>query len=515
MAKPINIAIRTDASANIGSGHLMRTLALADELRARGANCIFICRECPDFLQGMVRTHGHKLTMFTESTTIWNEIDDAVQTMALCGSDSTTWMIVDHYQLSASWEATIRAHVPRLMVIDDLANRVHVCDLLMNQNLGRSTVDYADLVPEYCSVLLGPSYALLRPQFSEVRERSKANRKHRNPRNILISLGGTDPVNATCAVLGALRYATLPEDSRLHIVLGENSPFRNEVELKCLELPWPTTISLGVSDMAALMAEADIAISAGGSTLWELFCAGVPTIAIKTADNQGHSCRAIAQAGAAYVVDAVTELPAALPLLLRDLLEPRILARMQDAAARITDGLGCTRVADVITQTFAHSAPTILRTMRAEDLDQVRHWRNHPDVKRYMHNPYEIGAEEHAQWFERCWHDPSQHLLIAEEAGSPIGFVRFACIDQQSAEWGFYKVPGAPAGSGTRMGRVALNYAFDSLALESVRATVLSTNQRSLRFHRNLGFRDLPTKSAQSINHFTISREEWLNGNRL
>ena len=132
-----------------------------------------------------------------------------------------------------------------------------------------------------------------------------------------------------------------------------------------------------------------------------------------------------------------------------------------------------------------------------------------------MHNPSEIGAEEHAAWFDRCRHDPSQHLLIAEEAGSPIGFVRFAGVDQQSDEWGFYKVPGAPAGSGTRLGRVALNYAFDSLALKSVNATVLSDNQRSLRFHRKLGFQNLPTKSAQSIDHFTLGREDWLDGDRL
>lgn len=511
----MHIAIRTDASGDIGTGHLMRTLALADELRARGAHCVFICRECPDSLQALVRAQGHKLMLFPKQKFIRDELDDAAQTKALCVRDNIQWMIVDHYQLSATWEFAIKTHIPRVMAIDDLDNRAHACDLLLDQNLERDAADYAARVPDKCKLLLGTSYALLRPQFSKVREHSIAQRRDRVVRQLLITLGGTDPLNVTSIVLHALRHAKLPDDSGLTVVLSAHSKFRNEVEAACLHLPWPVTIAKDVNDMATLMANADIAISAAGSTLWELCCTGVPTIAIMTAENQRHSCVAVARAGVAWLVESIAQLPARLPALLEKIREPSILAHLQETAARVTDGRGCARVANIIIGASKQSFPTTLRAMCAEDLEKVRAWRNHPEVRRWMHNPSEIGAEEHAAWFERSLLDPSQRLLIAEEAGSPIGFVRFTGIDKKSAEWGFYKVPGAPAGSGTRLGQVALNYAFGSLALKSVHATVLSNNQRSLRFHRKLGFQNLPTKSAQSIDHFTLGREDWLNGDRL
>lgn len=511
----MHVAIRTDASSAIGTGHLMRSLALANELLNRGAYCVFICRECPASLQAMVQAQGHKLVLFPENILIRNEFDDAEQTATLCAGFDIFLMIVDHYELSATWETAIKTKIPRLMAIDDLASRAHTADLLLDQNLGRRTLDYASLVPDACTLLLGTRYALLRPQFAELRAQSLAHRRHRSLQQILITFGGTDPMNTTSIVLHALRDANLPEGTRLQIVLGAHSTFRHEVEDACTHLPWAATISQGVTDMATLMTNSDIAISAAGSTLWELCCMGVPTIAVMTADNQRHSCEAIAGAGTAWVVESIDQLPTVLPALLDRIREPSVLSKLQEAAATITDGQGCQRVADTIMRTAIHCTPTTLRPMRADDLEQVRSWRNHPEVRRWMHNPSVIGADEHSDWFDRCTNDPTQRLLIAEEAGSPIGFVRFAGIDTQSAEWGFYKVPDAPPGSGTRLGRVALNYAFGSLALKNVHATVLSDNQHSLRFHRKLGFQILPTKSAQSIDHFILGREDWLDGDRL
>lgn len=132
----MKIAIRTDASGAIGAGHLMRTLSLADELRAQGAACLFICRECPPSLQSLLLSRGHQLQMLDAGDGQIDESADAAQTLAALGPARMTWMIVDHYQLSSRWEAEIKTRVPRLMAIDDLANRRHVADLLLDQNLG-------------------------------------------------------------------------------------------------------------------------------------------------------------------------------------------------------------------------------------------------------------------------------------------------------------------------------------------------------------------------------------------
>lgn len=510
----MKIAIRTDASGAIGAGHLMRTLSLADELRAQGAACLFICRECPPSLQSLLLSRGHQLQMLDAGDGQIDESADAAQTLAALGPARMTWMIVDHYQLSSRWEAEIKTRVPRLMAIDDLANRRHVADLLLDQNLGRTHADYDKLLPRGSDALLGSRHALLRPQFAAAREASLAARRNRKSRKLLITMGGMDHLNATCAVLDALHAATLPAGSSVQVVLGADARWRAEVEAACARLPWPAQIAQGVTDMAALMAEADIAIAAAGSTLWELCCVGVPTIAVITADNQRHSAAAAEQAGASLVIDSVPLLPVRLPSLLGLMLAPSTLAQMQRAAAGVTDGLGCARVAAELKQRASDDHPTRLRAMARADLEQVRVWRNHPEVRRWMHTTREISADEHESWFDKCSRDPSQRLLIAEENGVPTGFVRFSGIAGDAAEWGFYKVPDAPPGSGARLGRAALEHAFGALGLRRVNAAVLSGNHRSLHFHRKLGFRRLPAAGDEPIDHFTLGRDDWLAGER-
>lgn len=513
----MKIAIRTDASGAIGAGHLMRTLSLADELRAQGATCLFICRECPPSLQSLLLSRGHQLQMLDASDAAFDERIDAEQTLAALGHARIDWIVVDHYHLSARWEAEIKTRVPKLMAIDDLANRRHVADLLLDQNLGRTQADYSKLLPRGSQTLLGSRHALLRPQFAAARATSLAARRDRKPRKLLITMGGMDHLNATCAVLDAMHGAALPAGSSVRVVLGADARWRTEVEAACARLPWPAAIAQGVTDMAALMAEADIAISAAGSTLWELCCVGVPTIAVITADNQRHSAAATEQAGASLVIDSVPLLPVRLPSLLGLMQAPSTLAQMQRAAAGVTDGLGCARVAAELKQRAddANAArATQLRAMDRADLDKVRAWRNHPEVRRWMHTTREIRADEHESWFEKSSRDPAQRLLIAEEDGVPTGFVRFSGIAGGAAEWGFYKVPDAPAGSGARLGRAALEHAFGALGLNRVNAAVLSGNQRSLHFHRKLGFRSLPAAGEEPIDHFTLGRDEWLDGER-
>lgn len=157
---------------------------------------------------------------------------------------------------------------------------------------------------------------------------------------------------------------------------------------------------------------------------------------------------------------------------------------------------------------------TRVRRMDGRDLDDVLAWRNHADVRRWMHQQEEIPREMHEAWFARCSADPSQALLIIEEAGQPIGFVRLSDIRDGVAEWGFYKVPGSPSGTGLRMGLAALEYGFLHLGLERVTACVLACNKRSLHFHRKLGFSPAsPAAPASGTEHFLLDRSRWLGGN--
>jgi UDP-4-amino-4,6-dideoxy-N-acetyl-beta-L-altrosamine N-acetyltransferase len=136
------------------------------------------------------------------------------------------------------------------------------------------------------------------------------------------------------------------------------------------------------------------------------------------------------------------------------------------------------------------TAEATVRRMTRADLAQVRAWRNDPGVRRFMLTRHEIGAEEHARWFDVASADPSRALLIVE-AGAPLGYVQFSGLDSATAcQWGFYAVPGAPRGTGSRLGRAALAYAFEQLHVHKVCGQAVAGNEASIRLHRHLGFRD-------------------------
>jgi UDP-2,4-diacetamido-2,4,6-trideoxy-beta-L-altropyranose hydrolase len=255
------------------------------------------------------------------------------------------WLIVDHYALDIHWEEALRPYYSRLMVIDDLADRRHVCDLLLDQNLGRKPSDYERLIPESCMVLAGPQYALLRPEFAALREYSLMRREKPNLRNILITMGGVDQPNATCRVLEALNQCTLPSDCKIGVVMGDKAPWLEQVKASAAHLRWPAEVLVNISDMAQRMADCDLVIGAAGSTAWERCCLGVPTLMVVLADNQRFGAEALQGALAAKLLGNVSDI-GQLPIIFTSIVTDAELQSMGRMAARITDGLGATRVVD-------------------------------------------------------------------------------------------------------------------------------------------------------------------------
>lgn len=172
---------RTDASLDIGTGHVMRCLALAQALRARGATCQFVCRDSPGNLITMVRERGFTVAPLPQSAggdagscdSDW--MRDAEQTVAALRGHTAQWMIVDHYALDARWERVVRPVCRQLMVIDDLANRPHECEILLDQNLhSQAEPRYRALTPASCKHLLGPVHALLSSAFDQPATRARS-----------------------------------------------------------------------------------------------------------------------------------------------------------------------------------------------------------------------------------------------------------------------------------------------------------------------------------------------------
>lgn len=354
----IRVVFRVDASVQIGTGHVMRCLTLAHGLSKTGAHCVFLCREYPGNLISMIRDRGFQVLVLpiSDSSDLlpvtphyrWlgvSQWQDAEESMVLLNEADIDWIIIDHYALSEPWERRCRTRRCRLMVIDDLADRPHDCDLLLDQNLGRLDSDYQDLLPQGCQLLIGPHYALLRPEFAHHRATSLLRRASaKTPSRWLVSMGGVDADNWSESVLRAFSSLHLPPETSIIVVMGSLAPHLDAVQRTARQMPYQTRVSVDTTIMAQLMSESDLAVGAGGSTSWERCAMGLPSFVVITAENQRTVARSLEAVEAAVVLD-----PRQLVLSLQNAMdhlkaEPGRLAQMSRNAARIVDGLGVDRV---------------------------------------------------------------------------------------------------------------------------------------------------------------------------
>lgn len=358
----MQIAFRTDASLQIGAGHVIRCLSLADGLRAQGAQCLFICRTHQGHMCEIIRQRGYRvkslLTIKHQNQqnspvhsdwlgTNWQT--DAEETASAIACTKFDWLVVDHYAIDYQWEEALADNYHQLFVIDDLADRLHSCNLLLDQNLGRKPQDYLDLVPRHCKVLCGPLYALLRPNFSELRPYSLQRRQAQpNLHNLLITMGGVDYSNATGKILQALKFCSLPQESRITVVMGLAAPWIENVRKLAAKMPWQTEVLVNVKDMAKIMADSDLAIGAAGSTSWERCCLGLPTLMVVLAENQKLVAEALNASQAARLIPALRNFDAELILAIHELSKPENQTRMSFAASVITDGHGVDKIVEVM-----------------------------------------------------------------------------------------------------------------------------------------------------------------------
>ena len=343
----------------------MRCLTLADELSRQGHECWFICREHLGHLGDLIASKGYRLTLLpaplgapqqqhksaSEDYARWLGVtwqEDASQTLDSISPLNPDWLVVDHYALNSQWEYALSNTVGKIMVIDDLANRPHECALLLDQNLGRVSSDYDELLPAKCPRMIGPHYALLRPEFAALREQSLSRRKNPELKRILISLGGVDRTNVTGKVLDALADSSLPVSTELDIIMGASAPCLDEVHQLAAQLPFKATVNVNVQDMQERMCLADLSIGAAGGTSWERSCLGLPSVLVVLAENQMSGAKALETAGASRIIGEPSLIGTELPLSLAGLSNSAQLVNMSNAAASITDGDGVSRVARIV-----------------------------------------------------------------------------------------------------------------------------------------------------------------------
>jgi UDP-2,4-diacetamido-2,4,6-trideoxy-beta-L-altropyranose hydrolase len=295
--QPRAAVFRVDASTEIGGGHVMRCLTLADALVRHGWRCAFACRPGSAETVPALERSGHAIGIL-EST----ENDESAE-LAARWPDGVDLLVVDHYRRDVRFERACRPWARRIMAIDDLADRRHDADLLLDQTLGRSAESYAGLVPSSCRLLLGSAYVLLRPQFAAARTTALARRHAQAGRleRILVALGLSDPHDVTSVALRGIAETGL--DVAVDVVLGPAAPHLGAVRRLAASLPQPATLHVGVDDMASLMVDADLAIGAAGSSSWERCCLGLPTLVVVVAENQRDAAHHLAALGAVAHLD--------------------------------------------------------------------------------------------------------------------------------------------------------------------------------------------------------------------
>lgn len=355
----MKVLIRTDASRQIGTGHVMRCLTLARELRVRGATVVFACREHEGHLCDVLEREGFQVLRLPASTcapaltdvlhhALWLGVDwqtDADQVEACMPDGGMTWdvLIVDHYGLDAHWESRMRKRFKRVMVIDDLADRSHECDWLLDQNFYlEASFRYDGRLPRSCERLLGPDYSLLRGEFREAR--SQVRFRTGSLRRLSVCFGGVDPTNETSKTLRALRGQSSAVLD-IEVITGRHNPHLVEVQTLVAGMPNALLI-VDASDMAERFLQADLAIGAAGATSWERACLGLPAMVTAVALNQEPIAEGLVAAGIATSLGPsrlVTE-DAIAEEFERLRAQPEYLQAMGKRANELVDGHGTQRV---------------------------------------------------------------------------------------------------------------------------------------------------------------------------
>lgn len=333
---------RADASPEIGVGHVIRCLALAVELERAGWVCAFASRTPTLETVPVLGRSGFGVRLLRGDA----EPQEEAQSLHHFWPEGVELLVADHYQRHARFEAACRPWAKRILAIDDLADRPHDCDVLLDQTAGRTAKAYAGYVPEGCHLLLGSTFALLRPEFAAQRELALARRASRKSINrILVSFGGGDSQNVTAMALQGIALSGF--DMEIDVVVGNIATHLSVVRGQAQSMKQPANIHMDVRDMAYHMAQADLAIGAQGSTAWERCCLGLPALTITMADNQCAIGAALARRGAILDLGShrdvqAEQIAAALRSLVAD---PDRLEQMAICAAEVCDGLGAQRVA--------------------------------------------------------------------------------------------------------------------------------------------------------------------------
>jgi UDP-2,4-diacetamido-2,4,6-trideoxy-beta-L-altropyranose hydrolase len=455
---------RADGGPGTGMGHLVRSAALAEELRRRGWATWLASRAMPTSFAEQQEASGCGLIPLA------GDQEAEFATMSRMLGARSAWVVLDHYGLGADWLQGARRITEARLVLDDLRDRKLECEIVVNPWFVGGRGAYAELAPG-ARLLLGPAFALVRSEFLVARGSAPA-RSFDAVRRILISLGGTDPEGATGRVIDEV--LTSAPWAEVDVLLGHAT--------RTARVPATDRVHVYVDppDVPALMLAADLAVGAGGGMTWERCAIGLPSLIVAVADNQREQSEMVAASGAARYLGPLAALePGAIAAAVAGVLEADVRGEMARCGQALVDGLGCVRVADQM-------EGVSLRPATGDDARRVWEIANDPAVRLASISTDSIPWESHRRWFTARLAS-GEPLLVAEIGSRSVGYVRFD-DRPDGTEVSMALDPRHRGGLGGRVLRTACDW-WDAVHPGTrLLARIKTDNQASLRAFLGSGF---------------------------
>jgi UDP-2,4-diacetamido-2,4,6-trideoxy-beta-L-altropyranose hydrolase len=497
-----DIIIRVDASVEIGAGHVMRCLAIARAFQGQGYTCTFLCRLLDGNLNDYIRSESFSVIELSKPKQVetlgmdehspsharWLGVSwkvDAVECEAFLNerSGKPVLLIVDSYALDFQWELAMTPLVEKIMVIDDLVDRRHDCDFLLDQTFGRQTSDYSHLISDRCNyVFCGANYALLRPEFAAERPFALSRRNStKTVQNIFISMGGVDKNNVTGMVLNELESLSVEEDCLIQVVLRVDAPYFDAVSNQVKESHLNIDLLPGVNNMAELMANADIAIGAAGGTAWERCCLGLPALMTVLADNQSDIAIALEKSQVVKLFDwqRPNDFQKEFKEFLQDYRDYSL------SSARVCDGLGLSRLVNSVVSRLTGDELVAARSVHLGDAKLLYRWQCHPETRKHSFNTSIPSWDEHCAWLEGNLANCSVALFVIDINDRPCSCLRLDWSERGRAEVSIYVAPNSHGlGVGTKSLSM-LRRMYPSLIID---ARILLENHASIKLFKKCNF---------------------------
>ncbi|NQT69557.1 MAG: UDP-2,4-diacetamido-2,4,6-trideoxy-beta-L-altropyranose hydrolase [Desulfobacteraceae bacterium] len=483
------IVFRADADTSMGTGHLMRCLALAQAWQDTGGQATFLTVSNSLMLNGRLQSEG---MVVKHLKTPLAGYEDALQTAALAKEINASWIVLDGYQFDGVYQKTLKDKGVSLLFIDDFGHAGHYsADIVLNQGIHAATNLYPHKEP-YTQLLLGLRYALLRREFL-----SYQGWKRENPdvaRKILVTLGGGDPDNVTKKVVRAIQQLEA-ENLEVFVVVGSNNPHYEELESIAGPSPFYISLLQNVTDMPALMAWADMAVSAGGGTCLEMAYMGLPNIVMVLAENQQGNAESLGSSGISINSgwhNEVDELGLAKTLSM--LISNQMLRKEMSAKAQeLVDGTGTSHISSLIDKLSRQCRVTDdIRVRRAciQDGELLWKWANDSSVRANAFHADKIPLKEHLRWYQNKLNSPDTLIWILELGSQPVAQIRYDRVEPATAE---IDISVTADCRGMGLGIKALVLTADisgrELGVKHIKGIVFASNKASSRAFTKAGFK--------------------------